>query len=262
VWFAVNDSRPWWLWPNVLALDAPAVAVSWQVFLASVAGVAVPLAASAVLALVVWAVYLVDRGLDASCGADGSDRHRAAGRNPVAWIVTSAVAIFSATVLALTTLPRSYLHVGFAIAAVTVGYFSAVHVVRAKRILDRGMKELSVGVVFALGVALPLIAEAEPVADWLPGVVAFAGLCWLNCLLISVWEDGPVAGPPVWVAVVAGSVAVGAAFRAQLPIAVAVLASTAGLALLYAARGHLSVRVLRVLADAVLLSPLLVAVCQ
>jgi len=258
----VNDFRPWWLWPNVLALDAPAVAVTWQVFLASVAGVAVPLAAAAVLALVVWAVYLVDRGLDARRGADGSDRHRAAGRNPGAWIATSLVALGSAIALALTALPRSYLNTGSAVAAATVGYFSAVHLVRANRILDRGVKELSVGVVFAVGVAIPLFAEAEPIADWVPGVVAFAGLCWLNCALISVWEDGPATGAPVWVAVAAGSVAVGASFGAQPPIALAVLTSTAGLALLHAARARLSVRAARVLADAVLLSPLLVAVCS
>jgi hypothetical protein len=258
----VNDSHPWWLWPNVLALDAPAVAVTWQVFLASVAGIAVPLAASAVLAFVVWAVYLVDRGLDAHRGADGADRHRAAGRNPAAWIAMSAGAFCSAIVLALTALPRSYLNTGSAVAAATVGYFSAVHLIRANRILDRGVKELSVGVVFAVGVAIPLFAEAEPVADWLPGVVAFAGLCWLNCALISVWEDVPTTSVSGRGAVAAGSVAVGASFGALPPIAIAVLASAAGLALLHAARARLSVRAARVLADVVLLSPVLVAVCS
>ena len=59
---------PWWLWPNLLGLDAPAVAVVWQRFLADASGVAVPVAASAVLALVVWGIYLTDRRLDARAG--------------------------------------------------------------------------------------------------------------------------------------------------------------------------------------------------
>src|SRR5947208_1712495 len=70
----LNNTRPWWLWPNLLALDAPAVAVTWQLFLAAKAPVAVPLAASVVLALVVWGVYLTDRAVDAATGTTGSDR--------------------------------------------------------------------------------------------------------------------------------------------------------------------------------------------
>jgi hypothetical protein len=261
-WFVVNDSRPWWLWPNVLSLDAPAVAVTWQVFLASVAGVAVPLAASAVLALVVWAVYLADRGLDARRGANTSDRHRAAGRNPIAWAAAASAAALSAVLVALTVLPRAYLEAGGIVAFATIGYLAAVHFVRAKNVLDRGAKELSVGVVFAAGVTIPLVATAEPFADWLPGAVAFAGLCWLNCTLISRWEDGREQGPPLWVAVLAGSVAAAAALGAPVPVRLAVFGSTAALAALHASHAVLSVRAARVLADVVLLSPLAVAVCS
>ena len=262
-WFVVNDSRPWWLWPNVLSLDAPAVAVTWQVFLASVAGVAVPLAASAVLALVVWAVYLADRWLDASRGANGSDRHRAAGRNPVAWAIAASIAVISAAVVAFIALPRTYLEAGGIVALATIGYLAAVHLIRAKNVLDRGAKEASVGIVFAAGVAIPLVAEAEPFANWLPGVIAFAALCWLNGTHIPHGEDGRDAGPPLWVAVTAGAVAVGAALGAPVPVQLAVFGSTAALAVLHVSHAALSVRAERaVLADVVLLSPLVVAVCS
>lgn len=256
-WSAVNESRPWWLWPNLLSLDAPAVAVTWQVFLASIAGIAVPVAAAVVLALVVWAAYLIDRSLDAHRGANGSDRHRLAGRNSLIWGILAIIATASAGVVSLTALPQAYLNVGLAVAGAAIGYFAAVHLVRAKNLLDRGLEEASVGVVFAAGVAIPLVAEVESHANWLPGVVAFAALCWLNCTLISLWEGGDER-PPGWVAALAGGVAVLAALESPLPVVLAVWVSTAALAVLHVIHSRLSVRAARVLADVVLLSPLLV----
>ena len=52
---------PWWLWPNVLALDAPTVAVVWQRFLGWAFDSPVPAVASVVLGLTVWSIYLADR---------------------------------------------------------------------------------------------------------------------------------------------------------------------------------------------------------
>ena len=254
----MNESRPWWLWPNLLSLDAVAVAVTWQVFFASVAGVTVPGAAVAVLALVVWAVYLADRVLDARRGAAQSDRHRIAGRNPRAWAGATVLAVVLALVGSF-TLPRAYIRIGAVVAASAVGYFALVHVVRSNRLLGRWVKEASVGVVFAAGAVLPLLAAGLAVAAWLPGAVAFAALCWLNCLLISRWEEGRGRGPPAWLVTVAGCVAVAAAVGAPGAVAGAVWVSTAALAALHSAPG-LSVRAARVLADAVLLSPLLAPV--
>jgi hypothetical protein len=258
VWFAVNDSRPWWLWPNLLSLDAPAVAVTWQVFLASVAGVAVPVAASLVLGLVVWAVYLADRGLDAHRGANESDRHRVAGQNRRMWLAFAVAAILSASAIALTILPHVYWNAGMVVAGTVVGYFATVHLLRAKNLLDRGLKEATVGVVFAAGVSIPLIAVAEPYARWLAGAVAFAALCWLNCALISLWEDGRDERPPGWVPALAGIVAVLAALDSPHLVAVPVCVSTAALGVLHAVHTRVSLRAVRVLADVVLLSPLLV----
>jgi hypothetical protein len=262
----VNDSRPWWLWPNLLALDAPAVAVTWQVFLGHVAGVAVPPAASAVLALVVWAAYLLDRSLDARSGADLTDRHRVAGRYWLAWVVAAAAAVACAAAVAFAALPQEHVRVGFVVLGAAVGYLAAVHLLRAKNVLDRGAKEVSVGVVFAAGVAIPLVVHAVPHANWLPGVVAFAALCWLNCTLISVWEShgrsAPVRAPPAWVAALAGAVAVAVALDSPLLVAVAVCASTAALAALHAVHARVSLRASRVLADFVLLSPIVVVACR
>jgi hypothetical protein len=257
----VNDSPPWWLWPNLLALDAPAVAVTWQVFLASVAGVAVPLAASAVLGLVVWAAYLIDRSLDARRGLASADRHRVAGRNPLVWFGIAVAALASAAALAFAVLPGTHLRVGFVVLGAAVGYLAAVHLLRATSVLDRGLKEVSVGVVFAAGVSIPLVVHAVPHADWLAGVGAFAALCWLNCALISVWESHDPASLPGWVAALAGCTAVAAALAAPMAVGAAVCASAAALVALHAVRARVSVRASRVLADVALLTPLLVAVC-
>lgn len=55
---------PWWLWPNVLSLDAPIVAVLCQMALARAHKVALMPEISWTLFLAVWLIYIVDRVLD------------------------------------------------------------------------------------------------------------------------------------------------------------------------------------------------------
>ncbi len=66
---APETSRiPWWLWPQVLCLDAPAVAVAWMAVLAHGHHLNLPAAFYWGLALVTWMVYLLDRTADAISG--------------------------------------------------------------------------------------------------------------------------------------------------------------------------------------------------
>ena len=109
------DAVPWWLVPNVLALDAPAVAVAWQRFLGGRAGAAVPWAASAALAAAAWAVYLADRRLDAARGRLDADRHRVAARWPGAF-AAGAVLAAALALAAASQLPAAYLRYGLAVA--------------------------------------------------------------------------------------------------------------------------------------------------
>lgn len=55
---------PWWLWLNVLSLDAPCVAVLWQAALAHCYSVKLLPGAQITLFLAVWLIYMVDRLLD------------------------------------------------------------------------------------------------------------------------------------------------------------------------------------------------------
>ncbi len=55
---------PWWLWPNVLSLDAPLVAVLWQEALGRAHHVRLLPGCDLALGLAVWLIYIVDRTLD------------------------------------------------------------------------------------------------------------------------------------------------------------------------------------------------------
>ncbi len=55
---------PWWLWPHVLSLEAPLVAVLWQRALAHAHGIQLTPLLDVGLALACWVIYVIDRTLD------------------------------------------------------------------------------------------------------------------------------------------------------------------------------------------------------
>lgn len=229
---------PWWLVPNLLALDAPAVAVVWQRFL----GDAVPVAASVVLGLTVWGVYLADRALD-SRRSHATDRHRFAARHFRAFTLVGTTALAAAGTLAWLALPAETLTTGAGVAAAVGAYLVAVHAGRLP-----GGKEVVVGSLFGVGVGLTAAVG--------PAVVAFAGLCVANCALISRWESAPDR-PGAWLPASAAAVAGIAAGFSDIRVSVAVAVALLALGGLHAARRRLGPAAIRVLADAALLTPLL-----
>ena len=54
-----------WLWPNLLSLDAPAVALLWQIFFARCFHAKLEPLPSVLLVLAVWLIYAADRTIDA-----------------------------------------------------------------------------------------------------------------------------------------------------------------------------------------------------
>lgn len=248
---------PWWAWPTRLALDAPAVAVVWQRSLAAAHGVPVPVAASAVLGLVVWGVYLADRWLDAAPGrpAEPGDRHRFARRYRSLFAVVAGGCVLVAGVLAVAALPNGYLITGVGVASGVGLYLMAVHFGPQTGFVPGG-KEFSVGALFAAGVSVPLLADPSlPLIDWFPSAGAFAALCWLNCGLIDRWE-APQARPRWRVALPVGT-ALALATCAKPPVFLAVTAAVTLLVVLNVVRRHVGPEARRVLADAALLTPLL-----
>jgi hypothetical protein len=62
---------PWWLWINVLSLDAPLVAVIWQAALARVHRVVLQPGCYIALGLAVWVIYMADRVIDSFGKTEG-----------------------------------------------------------------------------------------------------------------------------------------------------------------------------------------------
>ena len=247
---------PWWVLPNVAALDAPVVAVVWQRFLADRFGVSVPWAATAALAAAVWAVYLTDRRLDARRGDCHTDRHRTAARFPKLVAGGAVLAALLAAALA-SQLPQPYLWCGAWVALGVAAYLALVHVAAGGLRRAPGAKEFLVGVGFAAGVAVPLAADGPPAGAWLPTAAAFAAVCWLNCRLIDRWESA-AAGPPWPEAVLAAGVLVGS-LALPAEVAPAVAGAVLGLLAVHLACRR-APRAARVLADVALLSPLVARV--
>ena len=178
------------------SLDAPTVAATWcAAFLGAVGtthGQALwsPIA---FLSLSTWLCYVGDRVLDARSAPAPSlrARHRFYGTlwrdRRAALVATMALAGISSGLLGLKALSLQLLAEYAALTALSVIYFGWVHS-GAERSARFVAKELVVGVIFAVGCALPAwTASALPHA-LLPAAALFGALCWLNCVAIERWE--------------------------------------------------------------------------
>lgn len=244
-----------WLWPNLLSLDAPLVALLWQTlfircFRVSESGPrrALP---SVLLVAAVWLIYAADRVLDAWRGACAAPRHEFYRRH---WrtVLPIWTVVFAATGwIAWTDLPRPVFARGAWLGAAVALYFAAVHSLRRK-----WPKEAAVAVIFALGASLAAWTRVETRADILT-VILFSCLCWINCVGIEQWEQGRGHLPVGLIAACVGLTALFILFRERPVLASAEAASAAALFLLDRGRLNLSADAVRVLADAALLSPIL-----
>lgn len=188
-----QDSTPWWLWPNVLNLDAPVVAVVWQDALARMVGANLSWPHHWLMALAVWEVYFLDRWLDARHGAhEATDRHRFHGRVRTSGMAVAVMAAIAGGALAARCLNGAGWLYAMIVIATTGVWFLVTHLRRgAGRFLP---KELSVGIIFATGCLVQPLSLAPD--GFAPGHAAicgllFAWLCFQNCAAITVWESLP-----------------------------------------------------------------------
>ena len=182
---------PWWLWWNILSLDAPMVAVAWAAVFAGAVGERLASADAAVLFLVVWAIYVCDRLLDGWIGLDRGElraRHFFCTRHRTTLVILVALAGGVVFWLAGEYLPAAERAAGVWLGAILLAYLVAIHFVR-RRIFWGLPKEMVVGAVFAGGVALPVWSRSGELtlrgcAPW----IFFGLLCALNCWCIECWE--------------------------------------------------------------------------
>jgi len=260
----------WWQLPTLLSLDAPVVALVWQMLLARATPTPLPWQAPVLLFASVWLVYVLDRCLDArklTLHRAATPRHRFYVRHR-RWFGWLAGGVFVVCVAVSVTLEPRLLLIGISVALLTGLYLAFVHFSDAKQFIP---KELQIALVFSLGVHVALSAWHLP---YLLSGLLFALLCFLNCAFIAFWErtadtqqaqrslarSHPTLRPLLHVLalVLIGTSSISGLILPDMLAIGACLAVSGALLLLLEQRHHvLPTSLLRVLADAVLLTPCL-----
>ena len=270
--------RPhWWQWATVLSLDAPAVAMLWQWQLAQAAGVSLAASRFLILGAAVWLVYSADRWIEGrrlETEAIRTQRHYFYHRwsRPVAvvWVMVA----LSGLAAAFTRLSGREVAAGLLLLTPVLTYLiSHQHLHRHSP--WRIPKEICIGFLFGAGVAVfAAVAPAARLRDLAGPLVLFTLLCFSNCVLISSWEKAVdhsqdqlsfarqfprgaalSRGLPWILAGIAVQLGAGSAAHARVSLACAA-ASGALLGLVDIAERRIGRELARVLADVVLMTPL------
>lgn len=258
---------PFWYLPNVLALDAPLLAMLWQTEFAQSISLNLKPSSILVLGISVWLVYAADRlldGLRLIHSAPTTHRHafflRWRHHLIVAWVLILVLDL----ILAFSLLESPEIIRGCILAVLVTFYLGSVHLGPMK---SRLPKEVFVAAILTGGITIFSFGVVLPVAS----VILFCALCFLNCAFIAKWEDqidqahgiSSLADrlPWVWKRLpLTATLLIGACLITGLnspqPI-VEIALATFGLVGLNQTRRYINPQLRRVLADAVLLTPLL-----
>lgn len=267
-----------WLWPNLLTLQAPLVAVLWQCLLAQSLHAKLNPFAPWALAMAVWLIYVADHLLDTA-------RPRATPNDPPRkefcrkhWEKFLLAAVVVGCVLAagvIRFLWEITVRIGWKISASVVLYFALIHFTPAHW-RKNWPREVVVAVIFSLGTFSAVwFAAAEQSAPIWAAAILFMALCCTNCSLIETWEwevrltsadetPNRVARwvsrhlPQLGILIALISAILSRAELLPSPFAVASTMSGLGLALLSQSRNKLPIRFVSPLADLTLCSPLLI----
>jgi len=272
-------SRPWWLWPNLLSLDAPLVALAWQeIFARALLSWELDWMQRGLLAVCVWLAYCGDRLLDVRRLSEGpveSARHAFAREYSRPLIIVWGMGLLLAAILAL-QIPLRELLAGLVLLVVVVDYF-ALHHLQSTRARAGRWKELMAGVGFAVGTLFFVVMNGQFTVPFLLTAAAWAGLCTLNCLVIAGWDrerdkamaqhslaqrwNGMEQSLPMVAVFLSAMVLAASLMEGQvLPIAVAIMVSLMTLLEMARRSNQFSPEARHVLADVVLLTPILTLV--
>lgn len=268
---------PFWLWWNLLSLDAPTVAVLWAVLFARVCSVRLSVWTGLCLALVVWLIYVLDRLLDASHPSTSSAlqaRHHFCFEHASFFLIPMIAATTGIVWTALRYLQSHEMWNGIKLGCIVVLYMVGIHA-WSGRLAKYLPKEVVVGIFFAVGTTLPLWSRL-PSFSWSMILcwVSFTLVCILNCTAIECWEtprDRTTLHPSPralirWTDPILGRLALLLGILSLIPVllhvqghstraSAAVCATALFLFLIDSYRTKLSPEALRVLADAALVFP-------
>ena len=265
------------LWPNLLTLQAPVVAVLWQVLLAHSLHLKLDTFAPWALGLAVWLIYVSDHLMDtARPRPDLPEPPRKAfsRRHRDKFLV---IAIVVASVLAagvIRFLWEIAARVGWQISVGVACYFALIHFT-PPHWRGNWPREMAVAVIFTLGTFAAVWFDlGQNTAPLLWPAALFAALVCTNCSLIETWEWEETPNPVarlvahhlihIGVIIALASAALALADLIPSPFAAASSISGLGFALLAFARSRqkLPIRFISPVADLILCSPLLVLLWQ
>jgi hypothetical protein len=273
--------KPLWLLPNLLSFDAPLVAMAWLYVFAKTWRLGYhPWEAYASLGLAVWVIYAADRLLDASLATLPVDqlepRHRFHVEQRRFFQIALVVAFVVALTLVVTKMPMAiYKHL--LLGGVLVAGFFGLSMLSSQEPREVPYtKNIMAGVTFAFGTAMTahIYRSEYGIYEMLASreFLCFAVLCILNISAIDLWEHAS-RSPDLEInasdelsltlpLTVLGAAALGYAVldpeQASRPFFYAILTGAALLYVLNRERGRFRLDTLRVLADVVLLVPVLV----
>jgi hypothetical protein len=179
------------IWLNILCLDAPIVAISWQWLFARVFGVTVPLSEREGLFLTAWLIYLMDRLADSislSPDVPKAVRHEFFSRHKNIWAGLIAIIALVDAEIVFWRIGHETFVFGIFLGAIAVGYLTMNHAFsRVWQAIP--IKEVIVGFLFAAGTLLASVPRgAMARSTFTFAALLFACLCVLNCMAIAVWE--------------------------------------------------------------------------
>jgi uncharacterized membrane protein YphA (DoxX/SURF4 family) len=275
-----EQRKPFWLYPNLLSLDAPLVAVAWlYVFAKTWRVVYLPTTTYISLGLVVWVIYVSDRLMDSLTNGVNSGkleaRHDFHRRHRKVFLVLAIIAGFVALTLVITGLATKIYGYALFGGLMVAGFFTlSIFSTQGPNEIPYA-KNILAGFSFAYGTAMLAFAYTGFDSEDLlksPALICFAVLCILNIAAIDLWEHANRSSDPEIKAgdelaltlplTLLGAASLVFALKdpdlTTRPFFYAILTGAALLQILNRNRARFSMDALRVLADAALLVPILV----
>lgn len=178
------------VWLNLVCLDAPIVAITWQWLFARSFHFSLPIASQAALFLSAWLIYLADRLAD-SWILRGEEplslRQQFCQRHQIGWFVSIAALTIVDLWIICRLLDRATIEIGALLGAISIAYLSVNYWLgKIWRFIP--VKEMCIGLLFATGTAAALLPRLHFSREFFGSFVLFAALCSLNCIGIAMWE--------------------------------------------------------------------------
>jgi hypothetical protein len=276
---------PLWLWPNLLSLDAPIVAIVWLYMFQRIWLQYLSWGYPVALGLAVWGIYILDRIIDVKMLPPGDPRlgprHEFHQRHTKVMATIAVVALLGAAIVAGFEISYGPLvEYGKFVLFLIVIFFSLTIFSKQDRDIPH-LRNLFAGIAFAYGTAMGahMWSQATGIIDAIlpalnlalsPEMLAFAVLCTLNISAIHFWEHSRIVNdeesgaandmaltlPLTVLAAACIGLAVMDEESRSRPFYYAVLIASALLYVLNRLRAYYSMDALRVMADAAMIVPL------